>query len=394
MNITPAALTCMSTTTNNFYRRALPSTCVDFASEEGKRLFLESLVAGNADIYFKLASQFRTQDEPAYCGLSTLVMVLNALEVDPGRVWKAPWRFYHESMLDCCVPLENVKKLLCEVRFGEVGEDFLSALRNDIRIAVSGDKEVIVASYDRSKLQQTGTGHFSPLAAFHAASDRVLIMDVARFKYPPHWVKLDELQKAMCSVDPSTKRTRGYVKLQLRQNSRPLIAFSLKANLNCNDISFVNAISSWKEFLLCDILPNEEELQVCCRKFDECFAPHVLCCNRRNSEVDRFQECCQFTEALSEACRIVFAELRQTSIGKLIVNCAAAALMLAWPYEPNYSERSDRLAKLAKTDISTFSPDTKNEISLLSTQLFILMECLLTSSSSEKLNQMSAKCFV
>lgn len=38
--------------------------------------------------YFRLAEQFRTQDEPAFCGLSTLTMVLNALAVDPGRVWK------------------------------------------------------------------------------------------------------------------------------------------------------------------------------------------------------------------------------------------------------------------------------------------------------------------
>ncbi|RCN42354.1 glutathione gamma-glutamylcysteinyltransferase [Ancylostoma caninum] len=102
----------MSVRAKNFYRRALPSSCVDFSSEEGKQLFKESLLEGNANIYFKLAAQFRTQDEPAYCGLSTLVMVLNALEVDPGRVWKAPWRFYHETMLDCCVPLENVKKLV------------------------------------------------------------------------------------------------------------------------------------------------------------------------------------------------------------------------------------------------------------------------------------------
>ncbi|WKX96271.1 hypothetical protein Q1695_012597 [Nippostrongylus brasiliensis] len=100
----------MSVAARNFYRRPLPPTCVDFASEQGKQLFTESLVDGNANVYFMLASQFRTQDEPAYCGLSTLVMVLNALEVDPGRVWKAPWRFYHETMLDCCVPLENVKK--------------------------------------------------------------------------------------------------------------------------------------------------------------------------------------------------------------------------------------------------------------------------------------------
>lgn len=44
--------------------------------------------------YFKLAAQFQTQDEPSYCGLSTLVMVLNTLGVDPGRVWKGPWRWW------------------------------------------------------------------------------------------------------------------------------------------------------------------------------------------------------------------------------------------------------------------------------------------------------------
>ena len=36
------------------------------------------------EIYFLLAPQLLTQDEPAYCGLSSLVMVLNALAVDPG----------------------------------------------------------------------------------------------------------------------------------------------------------------------------------------------------------------------------------------------------------------------------------------------------------------------
>ena len=56
--------------------------------------------------YYSLAAQFRTQDEPAFCGLSTLVMVLNALEVDPKRVWKGVWRWYHEYMLDCCVPIK------------------------------------------------------------------------------------------------------------------------------------------------------------------------------------------------------------------------------------------------------------------------------------------------
>lgn len=60
--------------------------------------------------YFTLAAQYRTQSEPAFCGLGTLTMALNALSIDPGRVWKGPWRWFSEEMLDCCTSLELVKK--------------------------------------------------------------------------------------------------------------------------------------------------------------------------------------------------------------------------------------------------------------------------------------------
>lgn len=38
--------------------------------------------------FYKLISYFQTQSEPAYCGLASLSMVLNALAIDPGRKWK------------------------------------------------------------------------------------------------------------------------------------------------------------------------------------------------------------------------------------------------------------------------------------------------------------------
>ena len=69
-----------------FYRRSLPETCISFCSKQGQEIFKEALASGHMECYFKLAAQFRTQDEPAYCGLSTLVMVLNSLEVDPGKL--------------------------------------------------------------------------------------------------------------------------------------------------------------------------------------------------------------------------------------------------------------------------------------------------------------------
>lgn len=37
-----------------------------------------------------------------------MVMVLNSFELDPGRVWKAPWRWYHEDMLTCCLGVDDL----------------------------------------------------------------------------------------------------------------------------------------------------------------------------------------------------------------------------------------------------------------------------------------------
>lgn len=76
-----------------FYKRKLPNCCTSFCSTEGKTIFKEALHSGFMDSFFPLAAQFRTQEEPAYCGLSTLVMVLNTLEVDPKKVWKG-WLIY------------------------------------------------------------------------------------------------------------------------------------------------------------------------------------------------------------------------------------------------------------------------------------------------------------
>ena len=71
-----------------FYKRKLPPSCISFSSTEGKEIFKEALLAGHMDCYFQVASQFKTQEQPAFCGLSTLIIILNALEIDPRRVWK------------------------------------------------------------------------------------------------------------------------------------------------------------------------------------------------------------------------------------------------------------------------------------------------------------------
>jgi hypothetical protein len=73
-------------------------------------------------------------------------------------------------------------------------------------------------SYHRRVLQQTGTGHFSPIAAYDEASDHALILDTARFKYGAHWVPVPLLFEAMQPQDPDTGKSRGYVLLSFHQD--------------------------------------------------------------------------------------------------------------------------------------------------------------------------------
>jgi len=69
---------------------------------------------------------------------------------------------------------------------------------------------IMVVSFDRASLGQTGEGHFSPIGGYDAKGDRVLILDVARFKYPPYWVSVESLYEAMKPKDSATGRSRGY----------------------------------------------------------------------------------------------------------------------------------------------------------------------------------------
>ncbi|XP_062190287.1 glutathione gamma-glutamylcysteinyltransferase 1-like isoform X2 [Phragmites australis] len=232
----------------SLYRRVLPSPpAVDFSSPEGKRLFAEALAAGTMEGFFSLVSCFQTQSEPAFCGLASLAVVLNALSIDPGRRWKGPWRWFDESMLDCCEPLDKVKAQ--GISFGKVaclahcsGADVQSFRANRatihdlrrhlIRCASSRDCHLI-ASYNRKPFKQTGTGHFSPIGGYHAGQDMALILDVARFKYPPHWVPLPLLWEAMNTTDESTGLLRGFMLI-----SRHTAAPSSLYTVSCRDESW------------------------------------------------------------------------------------------------------------------------------------------------------------
>jgi hypothetical protein len=76
---------------------------------------------------------------------------------------------------------------------------------------LKGTEIFLVVNYFRRAIGQQSAGHISPIAAYHPGEDRFLILDVARYKYPPVWVKAEKLWKAMEAVDADSGKSRGYV---------------------------------------------------------------------------------------------------------------------------------------------------------------------------------------
>ena len=81
-----------------------------FSSAAGRLLFVDSLASKGLEVYFILAeayqsqglhqvnfylvSDFLNEGHPAFCGLGSLTMSLNALLMDPGRIWQGVWRWF------------------------------------------------------------------------------------------------------------------------------------------------------------------------------------------------------------------------------------------------------------------------------------------------------------
>ncbi|RYG57046.1 hypothetical protein EON66_01365 [archaeon] len=88
------------------------------------------------------------------------------------------------------------------------------------------DGEFLILSYSRKAVGQTGDGHFSPMGGYHKASDMLLVLDTARFKYAPHWVPVSRMWTAMRAIDKETGLPRGYIRVS-RRAAAPLLLFQL-----------------------------------------------------------------------------------------------------------------------------------------------------------------------
>jgi hypothetical protein len=202
---------------------------IPFDSTEGEKLLGESK---SKDNFFPLSMQFVTQINQAYCGVASMVMVLNSLKIPAPEapeykgynVFTQENFFNHEDTKKVITPevvahrgltLSQIGRLLASygvtVKVYSASEINLDRFRNLASENLNRRGNFIIVNFLRQVMGEKGGGHISPLAAYNAQSDRFLILDVSRYKYPPVWVKTADLWQAMSTVDSDSGTTRGFV---------------------------------------------------------------------------------------------------------------------------------------------------------------------------------------
>lgn len=66
-------------------------------------------------------------------------------------------------------------------------------LKEIIINAVTDPMKRVIVNYKRSNIGQAGSGHWAPIASYNKEMDMLLLLDVAKYKYPPVWVTWDTL---------------------------------------------------------------------------------------------------------------------------------------------------------------------------------------------------------
>ncbi|MCL1064863.1 phytochelatin synthase family protein [Shewanella benthica] len=238
---------------------AFASPLVHWNNNEGIDRLERSAVKGD---FFALATHFEGQQNKVYCGVASMTVILNALRVGksehvitpdesiiapqdrgyfPQNNWSPLFERYTQNTVVELSP-KNRLEIMGKPRKEKGAErkqasdyglglaDLADLAKNHglrahayfvkdsvthaeqkaslIQALTSQDTYAIV-NYSRIVLNQAGSGHFSPVVAYHKGSDSFLIMDVSNTFQTWVWVDSSALFEAMSIKDHDD--SRGFV---------------------------------------------------------------------------------------------------------------------------------------------------------------------------------------
>jgi hypothetical protein len=199
---------------------------IPLESDLGMKMLEQSHAKRN---FIALISHFTTQINGTYCSIASTAMVFNAGGVPrPGSTENPKGHYFDQvNLIDEVKDKFDVKKVLksgvtldtyaqflsffpVQATVTHAADTTLDAFRTSAIATLKTAHEFLVVNYFRPDVGQAGGGHFSPVAAYDAVTDRFLILDVTRGKYPPAWVPASRLFSAMQAVDSDSGLSRGF----------------------------------------------------------------------------------------------------------------------------------------------------------------------------------------
>lgn len=155
--------------------------------------------------YFSVAPYIDTQENLGFCGPASMAAALNSLPAikRPHPRHLDGYAFFtqrslftpqssqvktYEAVAREGFQLQQASAFLTNLNVPNriaYGSDLtLDQLRSIVSTTLANKNERIIVDFDRRVLDQKGSGHFSPVGAYDTATDSVLVLDVAKFKYP------------------------------------------------------------------------------------------------------------------------------------------------------------------------------------------------------------------
>lgn len=198
----------------------LPERLIAIDTDTGRALLESSDFAVD---YSVLERNWEGQQLISYCGVASGVTIVKALGQPANQ-----FSFFNENTKSVRsrlkvtfggMSLPDLAGLLkargLEVRRVHGNEVSLEEFRGLVKSNLSREGDYLLVNYQREVLGQGRVGHISPVGAYNAAGDQLLILDTADYKYPYTWVPLTSLYEAMLQKDSASERSRGFVEVQL-----------------------------------------------------------------------------------------------------------------------------------------------------------------------------------
>jgi len=180
--------------------------------------------------FWNLVRYYESQIGPTYCGIATSVIALNALSIEAleSPVLGEYRMFTQEEFFTKSVSaiinqkvvnerglvleeLTDILKIFPLKVFKYEAKDLsIEEVRKLIVSALKNPHQCVLALYLRSELNQEGSGHWSPLAAYDSESDSFLVLDVAKYKYPPMWINATAFIHSM-QTENNVGKSRGFI---------------------------------------------------------------------------------------------------------------------------------------------------------------------------------------